>query len=276
MQRFKLRTAAALALCGAFALPGGAATAQSMQSTSDQWRFNAILYAYLPTIGGDTHFPAGTGSSISVSTDTILDNLKFAFMGTFEAQKGKWGFFTDLMYLDVGGSKSNTRDFSVGGVTVPGGVTADFNLDVKGTIWTIAGTYRVVDDRSSKLDVFAGARYADIKEKFGYNLSADIGPIVGPGRSGGNEQKIAVWDGIIGAKGRLSFGERNEWFVPYYVDVGTGESDLTWQAIGGIGYSFGWGDVMAVWRYLDYDFGSDKKVESINFNGPAIGVAFRW
>jgi hypothetical protein len=33
---------------------------------------------------------------------------------------------------------------------------------------------------------------------------------------------------------------------------------------------------MAVWRYLDYDFGSDKKVESINFNGPAIGVAFRW
>jgi len=35
----------------------------------------------------------------------------------------------------------------------------------------------------------------------------------------------------------MAFGESRKWFVPYYLDVGTGESDLTWQAMGGIGYS---------------------------------------
>ena len=34
--------------------------------------------------------------------------------------------------------------------------------------------------------------------------------------------------------------------------------------------------VMAAWRYLDYNFKSGNKIESLNFNGPAIGVAFRW
>ena len=57
--------------------------------------------------------------------------------------------------------------------------------------------------------------------------------------------------------------------------MGTGDSDLTWQAIGGIGYAFSWGEGIAAWRYLDYKFNADK-IQDINFNGPAIGVAFRW
>jgi len=60
------------------------------------------------------------------------------------------------------------------------------------------------------------------------------------------------------------------------VDVGTGESDLTRQGVGGLGYSFHWGDVLATWRYLDYKFKSGKKVADLSFNGPMIGVGFRW
>ena len=99
---------------------------------------------------------------------------------------------------------------------------------------------------------------------------------MGPGREGNSEVKFDNWDGIVGAKGRLGFGPRREWFVPYYVDVGTGDSDLTWQGIVGIGYAFSWGEVIAAWRYLDYDFKSGQKIESVNLNGPAIGVAFHW
>jgi hypothetical protein len=64
--------------------------------------------------------------------------------------------------------------------------------------------------------------------------------------------------------------------VPYYVDVGTGNSNFTWQGIAGVGYAFHWGEVVAAWRYLDYNFKSGKAVEGVNFNGPAVGVAFRW
>jgi hypothetical protein len=33
------------------------------------------------------------------------------------------------------------------------------------------------------------------------------------------------------------------WYLPYYADIGTGDSDLTWQLFGGIGYMFNWGDI---------------------------------
>ena len=266
-------TAVALAVCAAASLQSGATQAQS---TPDDWKWHAIIYAYLPDIGGKTTFPAGSGSSINVDADTILSNLKFTFMGTLEAQKGRWGAFTDVMYLDVGGSKSQSRDFSVGHAQIPVGVTADLDLDVKGLIWTFAGEYRFASDPNATFDVFAGARVASLKQNLGYNLSADVGPITGPGRSGSVEAKITNWDGIVGAKGRLAFGDRREWFVPLYVDVGTGDSDLTWQAIAGIGYTFSWGEVLAAWRYLDYNFKSGDRIESLNFNGPAIGVGFHW
>ena len=83
-------------------------------------------------------------------------------------------------------------------------------------------------------------------------------------------------DAIIGVKGRYTFGESRKWSVPFYLDVGTGQSDLTWQAAVGVGYAFQWGEVSALWRYLDYKFKSSSKIEDMNFNGPQIGLTFRW
>jgi hypothetical protein len=64
------------------------------------------------------------------------------------------------------------------------------------------------------------------------------------------------------------------WFVPYYLDVGTGESRLTWQILGGIGYAFNWGDVTATWRYLDYNNKAGKPIQDLNMNGPQIAFVF--
>jgi hypothetical protein len=61
-----------------------------------------------------------------------------------------------------------------------------------------------------------------------------------------------------------------------YLDVGAGQSQLTWQVNAGLGYQFDWGSVIATWRYLDYNFKSGSRIESMNFNGPTVGVAFRW
>ena len=55
-----------------------------------------------------------------------------------------------------------------------------------------------------------------------------------------------------------------------------GDSDFTWQGSAGIGYAFNWGEVIAAWRYLDYNFKSGQKIESVNLSGPLVGVAFRW
>lgn len=264
-------------LAGAALLAALSTSPAFAQWQEDKWTFDASIYLYLPDIGGHTAFPPRSGgSNINVSIDTILDNLNFTFMGTFEARKGRWGVFTDFIYLDVDGDHGGTRDFSVGNIDVPGNVTADLKVGVKGTAWTLAGTYRLAADPAFTADLLFGARLLDIDQTLDYDFSGDFGQFVGPGRAGRAEANLNYWDAVVGVKGRYRFGENKEWFIPYYVDVGTGDSDLTWQAFTGIGYTFSWGSLLGGWRYLDYDFKSSSKVEKLDFNGPMLGVAFAW
>ena len=72
------------------------------------------VYGYLPSVGGQSSFPtSGGGPSIDVSADKIVDSLKFTFMGAAEAHNGRWGAYTDFIYLDLGGSKPLSRDFTL-------------------------------------------------------------------------------------------------------------------------------------------------------------------
>lgn len=265
---------AALA-CLLAALPGMAAA----QSAPDAWKFRAIIYGYFPSIGGTTTFPenigGGTGST-QVDANTLLDNLDFAFMGTFEATRGRWGILADVLYMDVSGSSSSTRDIRINGHELPIGVTANTDLDLRGTVFQLAGTYKAIMDPTVTVDVLAGARMLDIRQTLTVELSADIGNETGPGRSRQSSVHPTYWDAIVGAKGQFLFGEGRRWFVPWYADVGAGQSKLTYQAIGGLGYAFSWGQVIGAWRYLDYEFKSSSDVQSLDFNGPMIGVAFSW
>ncbi len=36
------------------------------------------------------------------------------------------------------------------------------------------------------------------------------------------------------------------------------------------------GDLIAAWRYIDYNMKSGQRIESMNFNGPMIGATWRW
>jgi hypothetical protein len=267
-----IKTKLAIAALAAAVLP----TVASAQR-APEWQWEASIYGYFPTISGTTKFPppANSGSSIDVDASKIIDSLKFTFMGTLGAQSNTWGAFTDVIYLDVGGDKSNTRDITVGG-GLPAGATASGSLDIKSTLWTLAGTYRVSRDPASTVDVFAGLRYADIQQSLNWQFTGTVDTIPVANRNGYQSAKMTNWDGIIGVKGRASFGDGNRWFVPWYLDVGTGDSDLTWQGIIGLGYKYSWGDIFAVWRYIDYKMPSDKVVQDLNLNGGAIGVSFRW
>jgi len=263
------------ALCVAAAgLSPTLACAQASQP-ADKWQVSASINGYLPTLGGTTSFP-GSGSSVEVGADTIIDNFKMTFMGSLDVHNGRWGVFNDVLYLDLGNSKSGTRDFTLGNLEIPAGVSANLNYDLKGTIWTVAGEYRLASGNPAyTIDLLVGARYFTLKQTLGYAISGTgTDPLIGT--SGTREVSGDVWDGIIGAKGRYAFGQNRQWFVPYYLDVGTGQSDLTWQAAAGVGYTYSWGELTAMWRYLDYDFESDSKIQSINFNGPMFGATFRW
>ena len=111
---------AALATVGAALAP--AITHAQTQPTAmggSEWKTALSIYAYLPTISGATTFPTVPGNpspGVNVDASTIIDHLKMTFMGSLDIHNGKWGVFNDILYLNVGGNKSNVRDFSVDGV----------------------------------------------------------------------------------------------------------------------------------------------------------------
>jgi len=249
--------------------------AQAAEPTDDV-NYELTVYGWFPSIGGSTAFPTGTGSSFKVDADNVVDSLNFAFMGTFGVKKGAWGLWTDLMYSDLEGSESGTRDFTVGESSVPASASANLSLDVKTTLWTLAGTYELAHARDYSADFLFGTRLLDIQQTLDWTLNGNINGVGGAGRSGSTQVDASLWDAVIGVKGVLYLGGERKWFIPYYADIGTGQSDLTWQVDSGIGYQFDWGALTATWRYLEYDMKSDEAVQSLNFNGAMLGATFQW
>lgn len=80
----------------------------------------------------------------------------------------------------------------------------------------------------------------------------------------------SVWDDVVGIRGEVELQDR--WYLPYHLDIGTGDSDSTWQAIVGVGYQFGWGDLMFAYRHLDYDFKSGFPLSDTSIGGPGLGA----
>jgi len=264
---------AATMLFGSGLVASGNASAELL---SDAWTFRAVIYMWAPQITGSATFPGGNVASFGMDFGEILDHLKMTGMGTLEAQKGPWGAFTDVVYMNVGGTGTRTRDGTIDGVPIPVGVTLNTGMDLKSWIWTLAGSYRVQATAESEMDVFAGARMFTIEPRLTYDLTADVGPFVGPGRTGARSVKGKDWDGIVGVKGRAGIGANREWFIPYYLDVGTGDSQLTWQGAVGVGYAFHWGDVTATYRYLDYNFKSSSKIDDMTVKGPVLAMTLHW
>lgn len=255
------------------ALFASAAFAQS----SDRWQFSAALNVFVPTVKAQTVFPpSGGGSAASVDGGGILDNLETFFMGSFEARKGVWGFFTDVAYLDMSAGKSGSQDLKLGQVGLPVGASANVNFGLKGWVWTAAGTYRLATTPKYHVDLIGGTRLLDIETKTDWTLGGNIGSVAIADRAGARSSTLNNWDVIIGAKGRLALGADGKWFMPYYIDVGAGESKWTVQAMTGVGYAFSWGDIVGSWRYLGYEMKSGSALQDLSFNGPMVSAVFHW
>jgi hypothetical protein len=203
-----------------------------------------------------------------------------ALMLSGEARKGNWSVLTDVVYLDVESDNSKVKSVSFTG---PGGrieisAGADLGTKVKltGFEWELAGAYTVARGGNSSLDVLAGFRYLGIELKTDWLLSGSVTDNVSTfARSGSTSDRVDLWDGIIGIRGYVGLGQ-SKWAIPYYLDVGTGNSAITSQAMAGIEYRYSWGELQLLYRYLYYDLKGDKLLQNVSLSGPAIGVNFRF
>jgi hypothetical protein len=266
----RLAAAVAAALGLAAALPASA------DESSGDWEFRVLGYGFVPDISGTVGFPAGGAADIEISAEDLVENTHVAAMAAFEAQKGRFGGFVDVIFMDVGDSIRDAPAIGAGSLPLPPGITADATLDVEATVFTAGLGIRPIASEAATLDLFAGARKLDVETTLDWSFSAPFGPFVGPAQAGTARVSGDAWDAIAGAKGQASFGADRAWFVPFYADAGTGDSDLTWQLAAGIGYRFGSFAVIGSWRYLRYEFDANGRLEDLELDGPAIGVGYRW
>lgn len=261
------------------------------EAISDEWKYRLTPYLWLPTIDGTLKYnlPSGSGGSPNVGVGPVdwLDLLNFGALVSGSARKGRISIFSDFVYLSMTSKNDGRVIFVEDTVTVPGTripipISADLNLntrtDLDGLLWMIAGGYALQETETSSLDVFAGARFFGVDVSTSWNLTAAIttpgGGVVLPAQ-GSIESDTDLWDGIVGIRGHFGVGDGN-WSVPYYFDIGTGDSELTWNAMTGLAYEFGWGDLIMVYRHLEYDQDSGSLLQGFSFSGPAVGARFRF
>jgi len=231
------------------------------ETSTDSWKFSAAIYAWMPAIKGET----ANGKDVDISFSDIVNNLDFTFMGGLAARKNKLSLLTDVIYMDLDDTSNSTV---VQGPPISLSVT---NVELKAWIVTPMVAYNVVQSGRVQLDLLAGARYLYMKATT--DLKAQ-GPLETHKDSVSGSTDF--WDGIVGAIGNIKINEK--WYLPFQCDVGTGDTDLSWQVFGGVGYKFSSLDLVAGYRHLEFDFDSSDKagnlLNDLYISGPMFGIRY--
>jgi hypothetical protein len=81
--------------------------------------------------------------------------------------------------------------------------------------------------------VLAGFRYVGLDTELKWDLRGSRDFLDSSGRA---TQNRTEWDGIVGVKGQVRFGD-GHWFMPYFADIGTGSSNWAWATASAGGMS---------------------------------------
>jgi hypothetical protein len=216
-------------------------------SAQEGWQWSAEIYGWLPTLSATSQ----SGYEADIEIDTILEDLNFGFMGNIAAKKDRWTLFADLLYMKLSHSTNGTLEL--------GGAVIDDELAVglRASITTLGFGYEIAGAPTYNVNVLGGARYLWLQME----VDASVGPV-----RGGIEGTETYLDAIVGLQGRVDLNDT--WYLSGYADVGTGQSDLTWQALAAVGYRFDRFDLVAGYRYLDYEFRDDEPLASMRVYGP--------
>ena len=218
------------------------------------WEFVLELYGW----AADLEFTLPTGDEAEITFSDIMDNLDMTFMSAFGVRKDKWTFMTDAIYLDLDQS-DNTN------------LNQLFTLtDIYLKAWIVSPfvSYEIMGGEKGSLQLKAGPRYFWLET----GLELKTRPPLDPGKT---DDSISddVWDAVVGIRGHFNLADR--WSIPYVLDIGTGDSDYTWQAMGGISYQFDKFQLLAVYRYMHREFDERFSIlEDLTVKGPAVGAIF--
>lgn len=252
-----------LALAGGDIVPVEPVVETPVEDTNT-WKNEVTIYAWLPSISANTPLSDTTNTSntstplsnydYSIDAGDIIDSLEMVFMGGYSGRNDTWSVFGDVIYMDVGSSKSHTFPHI--------DYVANVDIDIQALLINAGVGYNLVNTSAGILDVTAGVRYLDLEFDFTTN------------RFDALSKSKDFTDFFIGVRGNKNINEN--WYIPYEADIGTGDSELSWQLFAGVGYRYDWGDIKLGYRYLEYDMEDGALVEDLTLNGPVLGVSIKF
>ena len=222
-------------------------------NSSDEWKHQVAIYGWLPALDGTLTFQV-PGEPDDSTDSNAIDSLDSVFMGSYEARKNEWSFLADFIYLKMSGDTQGLNP------------NVNWNLELTAKLYGFYAGYNLSDANNMQMDLIGGMRY--------FSLGLDVTRSGGRILNGTLSSEVENYDAVIGIKGEYTIN--SNWYVPYLFDIGAGDSDLTWQASASLAYRFGWGDVIATYRYMHYDRGDSLLLEDFELYGPKLGVVFHF
>jgi hypothetical protein len=228
-----------------------------------EWRYSIAPYLWGAGLDGDVGLFGLEPVNVEMSFGDILDDLKFAGMVVAEAHNGTWGIFGDIVYVNLEADTSATR------MVLGSEASLDVTVRTSSFTGTLMGEYRVYGADSVSVDLMGGARIWSVDNKITATLAADGSPL---GQYSGSDG--ATWvDPMIGIKARIDTG--TPWFFNAWGIIGAGSSDISWDALGGVGYQ--WSEKVSMvggYRALGVDYSDDGFVYDVVQHGPYLGAIF--
>ncbi len=269
--------------------PARAQIASTVPSTDGRggWTFAVAPYVWLPTIHTTLNFNtprSGTiTQTISAGIGDYLSKLNFVLFGSAEARSGRFTVFTDLVYANASLTTSNSHFSSFnpgrGPIFIPRELESETGTRLAATVWSLAGGYTVQHGEWGNVDGVLGMRILNLGGTTNLALTQNItlpNRIIAVSRDNSLNLNSTDPEAIFGVKGRFNI-PNSRFYVPFYVDVGTGALPLTWQVYTGIAYQVsGWADISAGYRYMGFESGNDTGVHDLKLGGALLAVNCRF
>ena len=265
----------------------------------DDWRFAATAYGWVVNLNGSAT-ARGNTVDINASVFDLLQksNSLIGLMGDFEANKGRFGFFADVVWAQLGIPASAAAYANpIAGVKLS--LQANAAITQTMTIIEAAGLFEVgkwpgSDQSFTALDAYAGGRFWNMSTQINLDLTGTIA-FSDPRLSQFDRSKTIgiadsgslYWaDPMIGLRLRHQFTASQHAFIKG--DIGgfglSGSSQFSWQVAAVYSYA---------WQFNGYalaaDIGYRALSTNVNFNngannsnldlvihGPLIGMAVKF
>ena len=250
-QARRTRPALAVALLCGFLVVGPAALA-------GEWKWELTPYLWGSDVSLDATVNDSLVASTTVDVSDLVDKLDIGGLIHFEGHRGRAGFFLEANYYEFSDDKT-ILNFP----PITDGTVVHSELDL--LIGEAGGLYKIVGE-DGRLDVLFGVRVFDT----GLDLDFDSDPMLG--------RDETILDGFVGLRHRSELSERWTWWGR--IDAGTGDTELSWQAILGVGFKLGRSKQNALvlaYRHLAFEFeGGSTGIIGVDLelSGPLLGFRF--